>query len=168
MRIQRRLSRVLCKKMESYSNLTPQRKEEIKQEQKGVCAICFADTEPLVIDHEHETDFVRQALCGNCNKGLGFFGDDWDTLLRAACYVIVHKAGLTDLRIGYKLLFEEARKQEARQMANIKRKATEQLCQAKQWLANQEPVAAEETTPTAEPVGLETFMPKDSVHLKKA
>ena len=141
---------------QSYTYLTPSKKEEIKQEQKGICAICFRDTEPLVIDHEHTTDFVRQALCVRCNNGLGCFEDDWDILLRAACYVIVHKAGLSDLRIGYRLLFDEAQKQMARQLANAKREAKKQLCQQVLELKQEELASVDEAIHTAKPAVRET------------
>lgn len=147
---------------ESYTGMTPQRKEDIKQEQKGICAICFKETE-LVIDHDHSTDHVREGLCRACNAGLGFFQDDWDNLLRAACYVLVHKAHLTDLRIGYKLLFEEARKQEARQMSNAKREAKKQLCQQIQELTSEKLASVEETIRTVGSAGQGTSTSKDSV-----
>ncbi len=148
--------------MQSYTNLTPEEKEQIKQEQKGVCAICFSDTEALVIDHDHKTDFVRQALCVKCNNGLGQFNDDHETLLRAACYVIVHKANLTDIRIGYKLLFEEARRKEAQWMINIKKTAQEQFRQAKRELLEDVLADAADPIRTARLAALETFMSKDS------
>ncbi len=38
----------------------------------GLCALCL-DEPATVVDHDHETGAVRGALCGRCNKGLGFF-----------------------------------------------------------------------------------------------
>src|SRR6266705_1068001 len=117
-----------------YTNMSYQEKQEIKREQNGTCAICFSDD---VIGNAFRESFKKD-LCKGCNDGLELFQNDWDTLLRAACYVIVHKAGMSDLRIGYKLLFEEARKQEERRLEIIRKKAKEQLCQQKQELL-QEP-----------------------------
>src|SRR5262245_10090595 len=47
------------------------------------CAICKRSGVRLYIDHCHVTRIVRRLLCGKCNSGLGFFGDD-PVLLRAA------------------------------------------------------------------------------------
>jgi len=44
-------------------------------EQEDSCAICLDSTKKLVIDHDHKSGKVRGLLCGNCNSGLGFFGD---------------------------------------------------------------------------------------------
>lgn len=146
--------------LQSYKGLNADGKEEIKQNQKGMCGICFAENVLLVIDHDHETGFVRKALCYKCNAGLGMFDDDYDTLLRAACYVLVHKAGLDDLRIGYRLMFEDMSKNWSIRFREIRKKAQEQLCQAKQQVELADVV---EDTPIAAPVGQEMSTPKDSV-----
>ena len=135
-----------------YKDLTPTEKEEIKAEQKGTCAICFRDTEPLVIDHDHETGYVRQGLCMRCNLGLGAFEDDWDMLLRALCYVAVHKAGLTDIRIGFRILVEDAKKRVNKWDESLAKEANRQLCKAKQ--GQQSLVAAVEDILTVERAAL--------------
>lgn len=147
----------------SYKGLKTGEKEVIKEEQNGTCGICFSDNVPLVIDHDHETGFVRKALCVKCNNGLGQFDDDYDTLLRAACYVLVHKAGLSDLRIGYRLMFDDMQKRLETHMRQVRRKAKEQICQQKRELSSN-PVNAEETTRIVEHVGPEMSMPRDLGH----
>lgn len=70
--------------------------EEIFREQDGVCAICFRPetiscgsrgTKTLEVDHCHELKIVRGLLCGRCNRGLGFLGDDLSRLLAAIKYL---------------------------------------------------------------------------------
>jgi hypothetical protein len=63
--------------------------------QDGRCAICRSDT-PLGrgrwhIDHDHVTGQFRGLLCNNCNRGIGYFGDDDATLSAAAEYIARHR-----------------------------------------------------------------------------
>jgi hypothetical protein len=39
------------------------------------CTIC-GSKEKLVVDHDHNRNFVRGMLCNHCNRGLGHFRDD--------------------------------------------------------------------------------------------
>lgn len=62
------------------------------EEQGGGCGICGTtdwpgkDNRPHV-DHNHATGAPRGVLCGNCNQGLGMFGDDPARLRAAADYL---------------------------------------------------------------------------------
>jgi hypothetical protein len=65
-------------------------RDELLAEQGGVCAIC-GTSEPSEgrwhLDHDHATDEVRGVLCPHCNKGLGHFKDDTQSLLAAVAYL---------------------------------------------------------------------------------
>ena len=60
--------------------------------QGGKCAICGTTTPggrftPFQIDHCHDSGKVRGLLCTNCNRALGYFGDDPDRIMAAARYL---------------------------------------------------------------------------------
>jgi hypothetical protein len=67
----------------------------LPKEQDGVCASCkrpetkmqFGSVRKLSVDHDHRTGAIRGLLCGNCNQGLGYFGDLPDLLRLAAIYL---------------------------------------------------------------------------------
>lgn len=72
--------------------LTPEDYDVMLASQKGVCAICSADTPSahrkyFYVDHCHITGKVRALLCGSCNTGLGHFKDDVSRLRAAADYL---------------------------------------------------------------------------------
>jgi hypothetical protein len=68
-------------------NLEPQHKQALIDAQSNLCAICgynlvkrFGD---MKIDHNHATGDVRGLLYDHCNRGLGFFRDNQDSLKNA-------------------------------------------------------------------------------------
>lgn len=73
--------------------LTIQEYQELLTTQDGRCAICRREWgrgwngKGNHIDHCHETGRVRGLLCGECNTGIGRFGDDPALLRRAADYL---------------------------------------------------------------------------------
>lgn len=72
--------------------LTLEEFSRMLESQSGQCAICgYSDMSdpnffPLV-DHCHETGYVRQLLCMNCNQAIGKFKDNPELLRAAADYV---------------------------------------------------------------------------------
>ena len=79
--------------------LTEEVYEALKLKQNNCCAICkemethekYDRVCELSIDHDHDTGKVRGLLCNNCNRGLGFLGDDTETVIEAARYLLEHK-----------------------------------------------------------------------------
>jgi len=71
--------------------ITPERLEEMKQEQNGKCALCEKVSElALHVDHDHATGKVRALLCGTCNQMLGMAYDQPALLRKAADYLEGH------------------------------------------------------------------------------
>jgi len=81
--------------------LTPEKFAEILAEQGGRCKICKTDdprnnrVSTWAIDHDHACcpgprscgKCLRGLLCGNCNRGLGLFGDSLPVVESAAVYL---------------------------------------------------------------------------------
>ena len=59
----------------------------LRKAQHGKCACCGEVREYLVVDHCHESGYVRGLLCQGCNQGLGFFRDNPQILRAAAAYL---------------------------------------------------------------------------------
>lgn len=65
--------------------------DQMHANQQGLCALCGREeslNKNLAVDHDHQTGKVRALLCGACNRGLGFLGDDATLLQRATNYVL--------------------------------------------------------------------------------
>lgn len=73
--------------------LTLEQYEALRESQGDRCAICQREWgrgwngKGPHIDHCHTTGCVRGLLCGECNTGIGRFGDDPALLRRAADYL---------------------------------------------------------------------------------
>lgn len=63
--------------------------EEYDEYLSKPCEICGRPSEHL--DHDHDTEKIRAALCAACNVALGGFKDNPDLLRAAADYVERHK-----------------------------------------------------------------------------
>lgn len=68
--------------------------EATLERQGGVCAICGVEpggkARKFAVDHSHETGEPRGILCGDCNRGLGDFCDNIDSLFSAAAYLLAN------------------------------------------------------------------------------
>lgn len=67
--------------------------EELLEKQGGGCAICGKkeSLSAMPVDHCHKTNKFRGILCHWCNKGLGQFFDNTDTMLKAVEYLRKHQ-----------------------------------------------------------------------------
>lgn len=81
-------------------NITPEEYQIKLKQQDYKCAICNKDVTKnirknvvtaLSVDHDHETNKVRDLLCFSCNSGLGQFKDNLDLLFKAYKYLKKHK-----------------------------------------------------------------------------
>lgn len=68
--------------------ITPEDYDNMMISQHSKCYICSKSDSELVIDHCHTNGHIRALLCGNCNKGLGFFKDNTINLNNAIEYLI--------------------------------------------------------------------------------
>ena len=70
--------------------ITKEQYQAVFESQDGLCAICEQppkDNESLAMDHNHNTNEFRGLLCKECNRALGLFGDNIDTLINAVNYL---------------------------------------------------------------------------------
>lgn len=75
--------------------------EAMFRSQNGLCAICKhperrkgkdGNVLPLCVDHDHETQRIRQLLCGDCNTAIGLMKDDVLRLNAASEYILRHRS----------------------------------------------------------------------------
>lgn len=82
-------------RLKSVYGISLNKYEEMVQQQEGKCAICkkrqSEEKRRLSIDHCHNTGQIRDLLCSRCNLGIGYFRDDPDLLIEAACYITRHR-----------------------------------------------------------------------------
>jgi hypothetical protein len=68
-------------------NITKEEYVELFNKQNGRCNICGTHQSELkialAIDHDHVTKKIRGLLCMKCNRGIGFFNDNTNFLLKA-------------------------------------------------------------------------------------
>ena len=79
------------RRVEETYGITPERYEELFEQQGRRCAICRnrPRTMRLAVDHDHKTGEPRGLLCKRCNHDLlGGGHDDIETLYRAIAYLL--------------------------------------------------------------------------------
>lgn len=93
----------MCEKfyqLEKKFHITKDEYYRLLSDQDYKCAICGISLDEyktqgyrdfFCVDHDHKTGTVRGLLCDKCNRALGFFQEDEETLLRAAEYLHTHK-----------------------------------------------------------------------------
>lgn len=69
--------------------ITPEQRKSTAEAQNNLCAAC-GERRPLVVDHCHKTGRVRGLLCSQCNRALGFLGDDPARVLALHVYILGH------------------------------------------------------------------------------
>ena len=68
-------------------DLTVEEYNRKRETQKNCCAICNRLMDRPCVDHDHETEQVRDLLCKNCNCALGLLQDDVLIAEKAAEYL---------------------------------------------------------------------------------
>jgi hypothetical protein len=89
-----RSDRQFQKNLRDYG-LTFEQYKNILDSQGGGCFICGKqNTHPhgkvrmqLVFDHDHKTGAFRGLICQTCNRGLGLFGDNIESVEKAVAYL---------------------------------------------------------------------------------
>lgn len=78
--------------------ITLEEYEQLVTVQNGKCALCGVIPiptkkykHPLVVDHCHISNGVRELLCYCCNNGLGMFKENIELLQKAIKYIEKHK-----------------------------------------------------------------------------
>lgn len=76
-------------------NISKDQYLELIELQNNSCKICKKTASDqgknLAIDHCHKTNKVRGLLCDKCNRGLGYFNDNLDSLQNAISYLKENK-----------------------------------------------------------------------------
>jgi hypothetical protein len=78
----------------SRYGITLEIKNKMISEQHGRCAICKGSLDNGLhthTDHCHNSGKIRGILCNHCNRGLGEFKDNKQTLQNAIQYLTTHQ-----------------------------------------------------------------------------
>lgn len=84
-------AKIRMRKRGGGAGLTVEQFEKMFDEQGRACAICQSEhaggSAGWNIDHCHKTRKVRFILCCHCNRGLGAFKDNPETMRKAATLI---------------------------------------------------------------------------------
>ena len=83
--------------LKRFYDITIDEYDALCLEQNNCCAVCGTHQsklkKPLYVDHNHDTGKVRGLLCDLCNRGLGYFKDDVNRLIKAIDYITEDRNG---------------------------------------------------------------------------
>ena len=82
-----------CKRMKYIiKTYNVSKKIAYKLYNKKKCSICSENVkgQNQHIDHDHNTNKVRDILCNNCNRGIGYFNENIYKMKKAIDYLIKH------------------------------------------------------------------------------
>jgi hypothetical protein len=89
----------VCSKLKSNYGITTPERDAMGDSVNWECVICNSRMRKVeqgdksrtirdaVVDHCHDTGKVRGLICAQCNRGLGYFNDNYETLKRAKEYL---------------------------------------------------------------------------------
>ena len=75
-------------------NLSSEEYSTLLKNTKGSCIICknsFTKDRIPHIDHDHNSGKIRTIICGQCNRGLGYFNERKLSLFNSIFYLIKYK-----------------------------------------------------------------------------
>jgi len=86
------VDKLKCSRLQRDLGITLAERDQMIEDQQGLCLICARGFENLLsrhihVDHCHENGKVRGVLCQYCNIGIGNFRDDPSMLRAAADYL---------------------------------------------------------------------------------
>jgi hypothetical protein len=67
--------------------LSPEKYDQMVDDQNNSCAICRTNNIKLFVDHNHSTGTVRGLLCHHCNSMLGYAKEDPTIMVRGVQYL---------------------------------------------------------------------------------
>jgi hypothetical protein len=107
-------------------NMTEEQYQTILQEQNGTCAICqWKQDYNLSVDHCHDTGIIRGLLCAKCNRGLGLFEDNIETMKSAINYLQKTQTGIVHVHLTVRgKTFNEEKKETERNTSRDLPKST--------------------------------------------
>jgi hypothetical protein len=72
--------------------LSPEKYQEMYDEQKGLCKMPSCGNPIEIVDHDHEINEIRALLCKSCNSALGLFRENPILMRDAADYIEYYRA----------------------------------------------------------------------------